>query len=746
MACVFIVDEEPDNARQLSDALRAELAEVHDIRCVQGLADYRLLRRQHKPALILVELLRLQSNGFSLAAALAQQSSAPVVLLSDRDSMSDRLWASARGIAGVVSRRCGRAELAQQVNRFLQTGLPLPRVELGEPHETRALHPAVCHELMISPQAALLSCLAEELQPLPTELTVGGTRAITSGLRPLSWLHAIVRYVDDNNIRNAVEVLAKCFETQSAGSVSEPSWLRARESVLTSLQPPAQSVLLSLCQEVFPEFCKSLNADDCRLLRNAMTFLPKLKTGDCETQVSADSNVASFLGCAQPLLFPESGARELQQLIHTECLRIVSAYAGSRRVLSKTALRELCCLGLVLRAVTAPNYWKPVLDDCLCARYGWENTLSAATLQRLTSWMVGMLGHNHANGLARTQFTVPTEDCRFELTPDAAHKLQRALTDISDVLTQKAPLHQRFSSLMVKFYQLRSWFEFSIFPDGFHDKGWQRWRLLMGCLYEIACHVVLRPDRLMPADINDTAGFVSRLLHCSRHRLLPSDDILMNLAALEISISRRTHSGSGAEHQLLAAGLQRLPKPDCIVSDMFNDVQLSGTVLAEITQELVLLTEGSRRLGVVRIESLGKLILDCYLQLRSEPELLQRREVRLALGRAHRVLCRLLDQAAAWLPLDQPAMRRSVLEVIDELFMQFDHSRRKLTGRTADIIGNSGADARQTAWVQCLSLNRRLRQVARRSGNLSEYRSLFTELLREQEAVITPYLPYQSPD
>jgi hypothetical protein len=46
-------------------------------------------------------------------------------------------------------------------------------------------------------------------------------------------------------------------------------------------------------------------------------------------------------------------------------------------------------------------------------------------------------------------------------------------------------------------------------------------------------------------------------------------------------------------------------------------------------------------------------------------------------------------------------------------------------------------------WKHCQSINTRLRQILRQRGNINEYRSLMTELLREQHTLMAKYLSYQ---
>jgi hypothetical protein len=162
---------------------------------------------------------------------------------------------------------------------------------------------------------------------------------------------------------------------------------------------------------------------------------------------------------------------------------------------------------------------------------------------------------------------------------------------------------------------------------------------------------------------------------------------------------------------------------------------------------LQLLTQGASRLGVMRVESLSRLMQDCYQLLSREPERLQQqKKLRLVLGRAHRVLCRLLDQAAAWRPLDEPHLEIAAQKSIHELFMLFPQARQgspasETEALTEHVQINPSEAAAE--WKHCQSINTRLRQILRQRGNINEYRSLMTELLREQHTLMAKYLSYQ---
>lgn len=270
--------------------------------------------------------------------------------------------------------------------------------------------------------------------------------------------------------------------------------------------------------------------------------------------------------------------------------------------------------------------------------------------------------------------------------------------------------------------------------------------MIAACLYQYTCHCLLRTAVICDADINSLRNIICELRRVAQQGVSVPDRLLIMLAAAEISAARHVQAADGHEHQILAAGLRRLPKPDGLVSALLDDVRQSGTALSEIRHELQLLTEGASRLGVARVESLSRLLQDCYQQLSRETELLQQKRLRLALGRAHRVLCRLLDQAAAWRPLDEPHLETAAQKVTHELFLLFPRSgHRPLVGKAKPSSDSAVADVADevAGWVHCQSINTRLRQILRQGGNVNEYRSLMTALLREQHMLIATYLPYQ---
>lgn len=747
MACLLIVDDDADNAGQLCSLLQADLPGCHDIVCIHGLADYRRLRRQHKPDLVLVELLRQHSNGFSLAAALARQRTAQVVLISDRDLGSDRAWASARGIAYVLSRRGGRQKVARQIESLLQTGCLATADEVIQPSQRQAMSKALLHELTTTPETALLNCLASELQhwSCPEQGNILCFPAAERG--QLTWLKNLLLYISDIDTCHTLKLLI-----QHSDSPAGTTWLHVRENALLQLEPAAGATLRSLCVEQWLTLRQTIQSDIgelgervscCQQLLNALSLMPDAKALAGSMRVDVDVGDTAWVECVEKALFSVSADDELQTLIDTECMRILSCLESDGEVFNRTALGKLARLGLLLRAVARGLHWQPLLDECLRAMYSGQAVQTAMVRERLTYLTLSLLCKRVEWDAGGAPVNAA---CEHRLPVEVTRKLAHSISEISQLLATTVPLQHRMSCLMVSVYKLRSWLVLAAERHACDDKICLRWRLVVGCLYEMACHGALQADRLTQADMNDICKFVSELAHCSQQGIQPSENTLINLAALEITIASRSRYDEAEDHQLLAAGLHRLPKPDRIVSDMLKDTKQSGTVLGEITHELLLLTEGARRLGVRRVEGLARLLLDCYQQLAGQPELLQSKTSRLALGRAHRVLCRLLDQAAAWLPLDQTGSGLAVQAVIDDLFTQFDHSRHKTNAPVPAGGAVPDVASARAAWVHCQSLNRQLRQLLRRSGNLSEYRSLMSELLRQQQALIEPHLRYQSPD
>lgn len=750
MACLLIVDDDSDNASQLCSAVCSLSAGTHTAFNVKDLGEFRRFRRQRTADLIVVELQRLQSNGFTLAAALARLNSAPVLLLTDRDQRSDHIWAAARGITGVVSRRdAGRILIRQLDSLSSGSGLVLttdkPAAALRP-----APDPAVIESWRKPPRAALLRCVVEELQH----------RSTVAEIHSLEWVTHILPYVNEPGITAQLATLA-------CGRHGEQTqaWLPLREHVQMLLQTPASEMLLGLCEDNWSTLrgCLSQESGDlhaaknqCSRLLQALAFVQTSSAGSHVMPADADHELPWLVEQIERHLACARQCSPLSQLQHNICSRALAAVCASDRGSEERAWRELASFALIRHAISPRSASYTLARDCLLLLFDRPRSPQSQVLQRVLRQLLLMIGGIDVGGANSEREPDLQADSASQLTlsVDVTRKLQRTLQQTASALQRllaqlSAPitgyhplLHQRLSLLMVSIYKLRSFLDFSCADTRSGDDSHQQWRLALACLYSCICHGVRQTDVLTPTDFRALADFVRQLCELADRGMVPSAVILMKLAALELTLQQRLSAGSELEHQLLAAGLHLLPQPERIVAEWLNEVRQSGTVLIEITHELMLLTEGAQKLGVVRVESLARLMLDCYQQLVERPELLRRKAVRLALVRAHRALCRLLDQAAAWLPLDQSGGGPVLSAVIDGLFIQFAPASH-VSDTEAGAAGSSVTDPTKIAWVQCQSLNRRLRQLLRRADNFSGYGSLMTELLNQQQAVMAPYLPYQ---
>lgn len=667
MACFLIIDDNADHAQKLADSLMLALKGEHNVACVGNLDDYRGWRRSHRADLILVELMRHQSNGFSLAAALARQTKSPVVLLSDRRLESDLLWAAARGIRHVLSRRAGTAVLAQQLLHLLT---PLRPTGLSHPERPAELEPGSMPGPLPGPIAGPVSKVnlsdVDRQQPMIAD-SCSSSKASSEAVTTLT---ALIR-----------EMVADIYALlQSSPAVQLTSMLSAT---------PCAARAQRLC--------------------HALSFLPAAE--HLSAAAIASGTVRQFIWRIESLLATDvvSAPPDYHQAVGSDRTGQVM------RVLQQQIIQPepselaliLCTLG-----VLPPNH--QTLKASLAERYG---------------------GHYNCPPI------------KPMAGADSAVWLERMLGLIAATLGGIKPVHQRLSAMMVSVYKLRASLQMSA-EHGFAEPSTcQGWQMIAACLYHYSCHCLLRPDLFSDADLNSLCRIISDLRQSAGSGVLPPDELFNQLAAAEICAGRWSQASDGLEHQILAAGLHQLPKPDGIVSALLGDIRQSGTSLSEISHELQLLTEGASRLGVMRVESLSRLMQDCYLLLSREPERLQQqKKLRLVLGRAHRVLCRLLDQAAAWRPLDEPHLEIAAQKSIHELFMLFPQARQgSPASETESLTEHLPINPSESAaeWKHCQSINTRLRQILRQRGNINEYRSLMTELLREQHTLMAKYLPYQ---
>ena len=169
MARILLLDDDSTTRQALTDRL---VHEGHDVRHVAGLSAFRgysgLQARAWRPDIILVELVRWQGNGFSLAALLATRNppdvSAPVWLLSDRGLRDDTQWAKARGIRGVVDRRAEGGELLRKIAELGGEDVA-PKTPAPEKTSTPVASSATGEDAVVGPESSASTAQAA-VQPL----------------------------------------------------------------------------------------------------------------------------------------------------------------------------------------------------------------------------------------------------------------------------------------------------------------------------------------------------------------------------------------------------------------------------------------------------------------------------------------------------------------------------------------------------------------------------------------------------
>jgi DNA-binding response OmpR family regulator len=116
-ATLLVVDDDPDVRSMLSRLLQLEgyVAE----RAATGGEALDLLSRKH-PDLVILDVMLGAENGFELLAAIRRTSEVPVILLSGRDSETDRVLGLRMGADDYVSKPFSSAELAARVASVLR--------------------------------------------------------------------------------------------------------------------------------------------------------------------------------------------------------------------------------------------------------------------------------------------------------------------------------------------------------------------------------------------------------------------------------------------------------------------------------------------------------------------------------------------------------------------------------------------------------------------------------------------------
>jgi hypothetical protein len=155
------------------------------------------------------------------------------------------------------------------------------------------------------------------------------------------------------------------------------------------------------------------------------------------------------------------------------------------------------------------------------------------------------------------------------------------------------------------------------------------------------------------------------------------------------------------------------------------------------------LLKGARILNAQRIEALVLVMMEVYQEMLSCPDFSVQPDISKALPRAHRSLCRMLDQAALW---HAPGNAR---RMINRLYVCLERWRgdRGLAIRPAfNTIRECPAGHNDHAWRRCMATNHRLRKLLRQQDDLNSIRALLLELLRSQDDCIRRQSDYTQAD
>ena len=115
---ILIVDDSPSQVRMIHDLLEREgyipVSVSDPLRVEEAVANER-------PSVILLDVVMPGRNGFQVCRELktnAQFSGIPVILVTSKDSASDRYWGQQQGADGYVTKPFTREELLRAVRRF----------------------------------------------------------------------------------------------------------------------------------------------------------------------------------------------------------------------------------------------------------------------------------------------------------------------------------------------------------------------------------------------------------------------------------------------------------------------------------------------------------------------------------------------------------------------------------------------------------------------------------------------------
>jgi twitching motility two-component system response regulator PilH len=115
---VLIVDDSPAQVKLMQGLLENEGYQP------VGINDPRLVEEAiaaERPSLILLDVIMPERNGFQICRELksnAEYSAIPVIMVTSKDSVSDKYWGQQQGADGYVTKPFTRDELLRAVRRF----------------------------------------------------------------------------------------------------------------------------------------------------------------------------------------------------------------------------------------------------------------------------------------------------------------------------------------------------------------------------------------------------------------------------------------------------------------------------------------------------------------------------------------------------------------------------------------------------------------------------------------------------
>lgn len=320
------------------------------------------------------------------------------------------------------------------------------------------------------------------------------------------------------------------------------------------------------------------------------------------------------------------------------------------------------------------------------------------------------------------------------LPADLATALQLAFGDSKDlnlVTADWRELSMHCYQLLVRLRMLGGGYTDSLAAAG--TEALKSWRVLMGSIYrcigyceQLPLHSATAQEKLLrflkqlpllATGRSDSIVWQQRLLMLEA-RLAVTAARYWQSAVLELDAEQDDFNGQSV-HQALASGLRLLPAASAVYS-------VQDDARQDVLRELRFLLKGARVLGIQRIESLVWVMIEACQAQPPPPEVLMRR--------AHRSLCRMLDQAAAWQP---PGSAR---RMINSLYSHLEGLGSR-TDQHRSLRELAGSD---NSYQQCLRINWRLRKILRHSRDLDSVRVLLQELLRSQEDMLSTSVHYAS--